>query len=226
MLLHSFETHICARTRPVLGILTCYYSGRPGGDFFVGIAPRIALTYSAVGITMNVLCSSLICWYIIHEMTLGRLDGVPLNRGAVNAVTIIVESMLPYTLFGVAYVTLLGLDSPVAILFLSLYVMFMVRLEFVCLWFLFGVMVLMRGPLAVPLAADDHVARPVGPRMEERQATIFWAVCVGWSTLLGRNVLSQNCPAHRYAGGRSDGVIGAVGNLLVSRSANLRKARE
>ena len=135
MLLHIFETHICARTRPVLGILTCYYSGRPGGDFFVGIAPRIALTYSTVGITMNVLCSSLICWYIIREMIPGRPEGVPLNRGAVNAVTIIVESMLPYTLFGVAYVTLLGLDSPVAILFLSLYVMFTVRLEFMCLWF-------------------------------------------------------------------------------------------
>ena len=32
------------------------------------------------------------------------------------------------TVFGVAYVTLLGLNSPVAILFLSLYVMFTVRL--------------------------------------------------------------------------------------------------
>ena len=113
----------------MLGILTCYYSGRPGGDFFVGIA----LAYSAVGIAMNVLCSSLICWHIIREMALGRADGVPLNRGAVGAVTIVVESMLPYTLFGAAYVTLLGLDSPVAILFLSLYVMFTVRLE-MCLW--------------------------------------------------------------------------------------------
>ncbi|KAI1793800.1 hypothetical protein LXA43DRAFT_1000588 [Ganoderma leucocontextum] len=110
----------------VLGILTCYYSGRPGGDFFVGIAPHIALGYSAVGIAMNVLCSSLICWYIVCETpwSFSGAAAIAPNRGALNAVTIVVESMLPYTLFGVAYVTLLGLNSPVAILFLSLYVMF------------------------------------------------------------------------------------------------------
>ncbi|KAM5545864.1 hypothetical protein V8D89_000902 [Ganoderma adspersum] len=107
-----------------LGVMTCYYSGRPGGDFFVGIAPRIALTYSAVGIAMNVLCSSLICGNIIWQTRTYCAGGVPPNRGARNAVSIVVESMLPYTLFGVAYVVLLGLDSPVAILFLSLYVMF------------------------------------------------------------------------------------------------------
>ena len=108
--------------------MTCYYSGRPGGDFFVGLAPRIALTYSAVGIALNVLCSSLICWYILRELAGGcAAGGVPRNRGARNALNIVVEAMLPYTLFGVAYVTLLGLDSPIAILFLWLYVMFTVR---------------------------------------------------------------------------------------------------
>ncbi|PIL34477.1 hypothetical protein GSI_03254 [Ganoderma sinense ZZ0214-1] len=112
----------------VLGILTCYYSGRPGGDFFVGIAPHIALAYSTVGIAMNVICSSLICGYIIHYIhmsnrALRREDND--HPHVVNRVLeIIVESMLPYTLFGATYVTLLGLNNPVAILFLSLYVMF------------------------------------------------------------------------------------------------------
>ncbi len=121
----------------MLGILTCYYSGRPGVDFFVVIAPHVALAYSAVGIAMNVLCSSLICWHIIREMAGGRPEGIPANRGARNAVTIVVESMLPYTLFGVAYVALLGVGSPVAILFLSLYVMFTVRhgLEMDLYWY-------------------------------------------------------------------------------------------
>ena len=130
---HLFHSDLClladvpmARTYALataLGIMTCYYSGRPGGDFFVGLAPRIALTYSAVGIALNVLCSSLICWYILRELA----GGSSRNRGARNALNIVVEAMLPYTLFGVAYVTLLGLDSPIAILFLSLYVMFTVR---------------------------------------------------------------------------------------------------
>ena len=116
---------------PVLGILTCYYSGRPGGDFFVGIAPRIALAYSAVGITMNVTCSLFICGLIISQArrsakAIDRVDDGPSVFN--NVVSMIVEAMLPYTVFGVAYVTLLGLNSPVAILFLSLYIMFTVRI--------------------------------------------------------------------------------------------------
>ncbi|KAM5531427.1 hypothetical protein V8D89_014884 [Ganoderma adspersum] len=115
----------------VLGILTCYYSGRPGGDFFVGIAPHIALAYSTVGIAMNVICSSLICGFIVYHThrsnkILGRHCQWDNENGRVfsHVLEIIMEAMLPYTLFGVAYVTLLGLNSPVAILFLSLYIMF------------------------------------------------------------------------------------------------------
>ncbi|KAI1784843.1 hypothetical protein LXA43DRAFT_191334 [Ganoderma leucocontextum] len=112
----------------VLGVLTCYYSGRPGGDFFVGIAPRIALAYSAVGIGMNVICSSLICGFIIYRThkfskILARNDDDE-HSISDRVVSIFVESMLPYTLFGVAYVTTLGLNSPTSILFLSLYIMF------------------------------------------------------------------------------------------------------
>ncbi len=118
----------------MLGVLTCWYSGRPGGDFFVGIAPHIALAYSTVGIAMNVICSSLICGFIIHH-THGssKLVGLRVDnenrRVFSHVIEIIAEAMLPYTLFGVAYVTLLGLNSPVAIIFLSLYIMFTVRLN-------------------------------------------------------------------------------------------------
>ena len=117
----------------MLGILTCYYSGRPGGDFFVGIAPHIALAYSTVGIAMNVICSSLICGFIVYHthrsnVILGRRWDNEDGRVFNHVLEIIMEAMLPYTIFGVAYVTLLGLNSPVAILFLSLYVMFTVRL--------------------------------------------------------------------------------------------------
>ena len=135
-------TLIGTDANPVLGILTCYYSGRPGGDFFVGIAPRIALAYSAVGIAMNVLCTSLICGCIfvgVRDLSTARSDnqegeseaglssGNNHNGIFLRAAEVIVESMLPYTLFGAAYVVTLGLNSPVSILFLSLYVMFTVR---------------------------------------------------------------------------------------------------
>ena len=47
-------------------------------------------------------------------------------RAFTGAVSMVIESMLPYTLFGIAYVATLGANSPVTILFLSLYVMFTV----------------------------------------------------------------------------------------------------
>ena len=79
---------------------------------------------------MNVMCSLLICGLIFYESRrfakiLGHADGG--NSVFNSVISMIVEAMLPYTLFGVAYVTLLGLNSPVAILFLSLYIMFTVR---------------------------------------------------------------------------------------------------
>ena len=107
--------------------MTCYFSGRPNADFFVGIATHVALAYSTVGIGMNVTCSTMICARILWvsrrmEATLGR----EVSKTYTGAASIIIESMLPYTLFGIAYVATLGSNSPVSILFLSLYIMFTV----------------------------------------------------------------------------------------------------
>ncbi|PIL34496.1 hypothetical protein GSI_03273 [Ganoderma sinense ZZ0214-1] len=119
-----------------LGIMTCYFSGRSNADFFVGVAPHVALSYSTVVITTNVLCTTLICgrilWIRRKMQTVGV--GSAAARAFTTAVSIVVESMLPYTLFGVAYVATLGANSPVAILFLSLYVMF----TMIILWMLMG----------------------------------------------------------------------------------------
>ena len=107
--------------------MTCYFSGRPGADFFVGIAPHVALAYSTVVIATNVLCTTLISARILWNRGKtypARIDTIT-TRSELT-VSIVVESMLPYTLFGVAYVATLGANSPVSILFLSLYVMFTV----------------------------------------------------------------------------------------------------
>ncbi|EIW52672.1 uncharacterized protein TRAVEDRAFT_53114 [Trametes versicolor FP-101664 SS1] len=108
-----------------LGILTCYVSGTPNSDFFLGKAADIALSYSTVVIGLNVTCSALICGRILFvarrmEATLGR----DVSRTYTGAASLIIESMLPYTLFGIAYVVTLGLNSPYSIFFLSVYVMF------------------------------------------------------------------------------------------------------
>ena len=56
-----------------------------------------------------------------------RVLGSEVSSVYTSAASVIVESMLPYTLFGVAYVVTLGANSPLSILFLSLYAMFNVR---------------------------------------------------------------------------------------------------
>ncbi|TFK82244.1 hypothetical protein K466DRAFT_666628 [Polyporus arcularius HHB13444] len=109
----------------VLGIMTCYYSGKPNADFFLGLAANIALSYSSIVIGLNFTCTVLICVRILWvsgrlKQTLGR----EASRTYTGAAALIIESMLPYTLFGIAYVATLGVNHPTSILFLSLYVMF------------------------------------------------------------------------------------------------------
>ncbi|KAI0821780.1 hypothetical protein BC628DRAFT_1328770 [Trametes gibbosa] len=108
-----------------LGILTCYISGRPSADFFVGKSAQVALAYSTVVIGLNAIVSALICARILWRARQMRgVLGEDVVRTYTGAVALIVESALPYTLFGIAYVVSLGLDSPTSILFLSIYVMF------------------------------------------------------------------------------------------------------
>ena len=112
--------------------MTCYFSGRPHADFFVGVAPHVALAYSTVVIATNMLCSTLICTRILWIRRKIRAAGHSSAEAKVftSSASIVVESMLPYTLFGVAYVATLGANSPVSVLFLSLYVMFTVSHRF------------------------------------------------------------------------------------------------
>ncbi|KAI0631488.1 hypothetical protein C8Q77DRAFT_1074560 [Trametes polyzona] len=108
-----------------LGILTCYVSGTPNSNFFVGRAAQIALSYSTVVIGLNVLVSTLICVRILARARQMRgVLGEDIVQTYTGAAALIVESALPYTLFGIAYVVSLGLNSPTSILFLSIYVMF------------------------------------------------------------------------------------------------------
>ena len=110
-----------------MGILTCYTSGVPNSDFFLGKAAQIALSYSSVVIALNVTCSTLSCARILWvAKTIARTLGQDTSKTYTGAVSLIIESMLPYTLFGIAYVVTLGLNHPTSILFLSVYVMFTV----------------------------------------------------------------------------------------------------
>ncbi|KAH9934020.1 uncharacterized protein BXZ73DRAFT_16964, partial [Epithele typhae] len=121
----------------VMGIFTLIYSSKPGLQIiFSEASSHIALAYSSIGLALNITCTALICARILcvsHKLRralgpsrlLSRALGADDAAAAgIGATAVIVESMLPYTCFGVAYVVTLGAGSPLSILFLSLYAMF------------------------------------------------------------------------------------------------------
>ena len=111
-----------------LGILTCYASGTPDSDFFAGSAALIALSYSSIVIILNFTCSALICIRILSvSRRMQRTLGHAASQAYAGVVALIVEAMLPYTLFGLAYVATLGANHPTSIFWLSVYVMMTVR---------------------------------------------------------------------------------------------------
>ncbi len=117
---------------PVLGVLTCYYSGKPNADFFLGLAANIALSYYSIVIGLNFACTVLICGRILWvSRRLQQTLGGAAARTYTGAAALMIESMMPYTLLGIAYVATLGVNHPTSILFLSLYIMCTVRPHYV-----------------------------------------------------------------------------------------------
>ncbi|KAI1793756.1 hypothetical protein LXA43DRAFT_875206, partial [Ganoderma leucocontextum] len=108
-----------------LGITTSVITGLPNANFFAGVSKHTALTYSCVVIALNITVSSLICIRLLHHAREieGEL-GEHVASKYTGTVSLIVESALPYTLFGIVFLVTLGIDHPSSILFLSLYVMF------------------------------------------------------------------------------------------------------
>jgi len=105
------------------GILMLYVDSN--GNFFVGIAAQFGVAYTSISIGLNVVLTSLICGRIIHHGRQSRQYlGSTSSSTYYGIVAIIVESAIPYTLSGIAFVTVFALNSDLTILFLSIYVMF------------------------------------------------------------------------------------------------------
>ncbi|OSD07854.1 hypothetical protein PYCCODRAFT_1430054 [Trametes coccinea BRFM310] len=103
-----------------LGLL--YESGRPDGNYFVGISTKFGTAWNSLTFSFNVIVTSLICGRIIY---IGRRlsfsdEGTRVYTGAVS---IIIESALPFTIGSMAYVITYGIGSDIAVAF-SCYSMF------------------------------------------------------------------------------------------------------
>ncbi|KAG1744677.1 uncharacterized protein EDB91DRAFT_1220872 [Suillus paluster] len=109
----------------VFGILVLITSGSPNGDFYEGLAARVGLVYFSLTIGLNVATTCLICGRIMfHAMRMRDHLGPEVSKTYFTAVAMVVESALPYTLFGIAFLVSFGLDSDTSILFLTFYGMF------------------------------------------------------------------------------------------------------
>ncbi|RPD54584.1 hypothetical protein L226DRAFT_616431 [Lentinus tigrinus ALCF2SS1-7] len=112
-----------------LGILELYLSGKPNSDFFVGKAMQLGTAYWASTISLNVISTCIICGRLMY---LGRAIEAARNvkgrgKAAVRytgTLEKIIESALPYSMAGIAYLVSFGLGSDLAIMFCAFYVMF------------------------------------------------------------------------------------------------------
>lgn len=108
-----------------LGIFQLYLDGSPNGDFFAGVAAQIGVAYYTTTIALNFIATCLICGRIIYvahwtKKTLGR----EIATTYTSAASIIIESALPYTLSGIAFLVAYGLNNGTSILWGNFYSMF------------------------------------------------------------------------------------------------------
>ncbi|KAI0728394.1 hypothetical protein C8Q72DRAFT_994726 [Fomitopsis betulina] len=108
-----------------LGVMTLYYSGIPGGDNFAGLAQVATIACLACTMTINVSMTALIVGRILRfAYTTGKLLPQGSNRQYFGIVTIVIESALLNTVFGLMYLVSSAVGSDLSGLFMCFYTMF------------------------------------------------------------------------------------------------------
>ncbi|KAF9235462.1 hypothetical protein BU15DRAFT_64818 [Melanogaster broomeanus] len=109
-----------------LGIMINWTSSSPGGDFFDGLASIFGLSYYSVSTLLNTIVTCIICYRMVsHGIRMKKQLGREYACTYFDVVSIIVESVLPYTLSGIAFMVSLGIGSQTSVAFLSVNIMLM-----------------------------------------------------------------------------------------------------
>ncbi|KAG8221507.1 hypothetical protein J3R82DRAFT_1722 [Butyriboletus roseoflavus] len=110
----------------VLGFLVDWVTSSPGGNFFAGLASKLGLAYYTVSVFLNTILTCLVCYCMVrHARAVQRCLGHEYASSYFNVVVTIVESVLPYTLSGIAFLLSLGLGSPTSVAFVCVYFLMM-----------------------------------------------------------------------------------------------------
>ncbi|KAI0755664.1 hypothetical protein C8Q74DRAFT_1360755 [Fomes fomentarius] len=112
-----------------LGILELYLSGKPDANFFVGNAARLGTAYWASTISLNIISSCFICGRLIYLGRALEADRSTKGRGKAavrytGTLSIVVESAIPYSVAGFAFLVAFGPESDLSIMFGAFYGMF------------------------------------------------------------------------------------------------------
>jgi len=109
----------------IFGTFQNVVSFMPGGNFFAGRDSSVGLVYFSTTISLNIVTTALICGRIFyHGKSLERQFGPNFSKTYFDVASIVIESALPYTLIGIAFLISYGMRSGISIFFLSLYALF------------------------------------------------------------------------------------------------------
>ncbi|KAG6376836.1 hypothetical protein JVT61DRAFT_1862 [Boletus reticuloceps] len=112
----------------VLGVLVDWTSSSPGGNFFTGESAQLALAYYGVSVFLNTVLTCMICYRILqHGRKVRKHFGPEQASLFFGVVTLVIESVFPYTLSGIAFLVSLGVNSPTSAGLVDVYFLLMVR---------------------------------------------------------------------------------------------------
>ena len=102
-------------------------SSSPGGNFFVGLTAKLGLAYYSVSVGLTAMLTWMICYRILKRAGEVRNDlGKDYASAYFALLSLMIESVLPYTLSGIAFLVSFGVGSPTSIAFACVYIMMMV----------------------------------------------------------------------------------------------------
>ena len=117
----SFHVHL------VLGVLVDWTSSSLGGGFYTGVASQFGLAYYTVSVLLSIILARMICYRLLrHGRRVREQLGHEYASPYFAVVALVVESVLPYTLSGIAFLVSLGVESPTSVVFVCMYFMMMV----------------------------------------------------------------------------------------------------
>ncbi|KAG9309618.1 hypothetical protein JVU11DRAFT_10279 [Chiua virens] len=116
----------CLDAISALGIIVDWATSSPLGDFFSGFASQLGFAYYTVAVVLNTILTCMICYRIVrHGKAVQEHLGKDYASLYFSVVTLIVESVFPYTISGIAFLVSLGSGSSTSVAFVSVYFLMM-----------------------------------------------------------------------------------------------------